>query len=744
MSATMDPSRREFLKTSAVVTGGLVIAFTVPGVRRFAAAAGRMPAAPFMPNAFLRVGADDTVTVLIAHSEMGQGIWTALPMLVAEELDADWSRIRVEHAPAAPAYAHTVFHVQMTGGSTSTWSEFDRCRQAGATAKAMLVQAAAQRFGVSPTDCRTENGTVIAGGKRARYGELAEAAAKLPVPKEAPLKDPKDWKLIGKPTRRLDTPEKITGRAEFGIDVKLPGLLTALVARPPVFGGKVKSFDATAAKAVPGVRAVVRVPAGVAVVADHYWAAKLGRDALKVEWDPGPLAGLDSESLKEEFRKLAGYKGTPVPAEAEVREAPPAVRSIAGTRSAPAAQAGEVVQALRQAAKTIEAEYAVPYLAHATMEPVNATVRIGRNKCEIWTGTQFQTMDQLAAAKITGLKPEQVEIHTTFLGGGFGRRATPTSDFVSEAVQVAKAVGTGAPVKTVWTREDDMHAGYYRPAYVHRVRVGLGADGMPIAWRHVIVGQSILAGTLFEPLMVKNGIDATSVEGVSDSAYLKDIPNHRVDLHSPKLGIPVLWWRSVGHSHTAFVMESLMDELALAAGKDPLDYRRALLKKHPRHLGALNLAAEKAKWGTPPPRGRARGVAVHESFGSYVAQVAEVSVDKGAIRVHRVVCAVDCGVAVNPETVRAQMESGIAFGLGAVLHSKLSFKDGRVEQSNYHDYRVLRMNEMPAVEVHIVTSTDKMGGVGEPGVPPIAPAVANAVAKLTGQRLRELPLHLKA
>jgi isoquinoline 1-oxidoreductase subunit beta len=353
-------------------------------------------------------------------------------------------------------------------------------------------------------------------------------------------------------------------------------------------------------------------------------------------------------------------------------------------------------------------------------------------------------MDQLAAAKITGLKPEQVEIHTTFLGGGFGRRATPTSDFVSEAVQVAKAVGTGAPVKTVWTREDDMHAGYYRPAYVHRVRVGLGADGMPIAWRHVIVGQSILAGTLFEPLMVKNGIDATSVEGVSDSAYLKDIPNHRVDLHSPKLGIPVLWWRSVGHSHTAFVMESLMDELALAAGKDPLDYRRALLKKHPRHLGALNLAAEKAKWGTPPPRGRARGVAVHESFGSYVAQVAEVSVDKGAIRVHRVVCAVDCGVAVNPETVRAQMESGIAFGLGAVLHSKLSFKDGRVEQSNYHDYRVLRMNEMPAVEVHIVTSTDKMGGVGEPGVPPIAPAVANAVAKLTGQRLRELPLHLKA
>jgi isoquinoline 1-oxidoreductase subunit beta len=743
MSAETTPSRREFLKTGALVTGGLVIAFTVPGTRRFARAE-RVAAGPFAPNAFLRVGSDDTVTVLLAHSEMGQGIWTGLPMLVAEELDADWSKIRVQHAPAAPAYAHTVFGMQMTGGSTSTWTEFDRCRQAGATARAMLVQAAAQRFGVSPADCRTENGAVIAGGKRARYGELAEAAAKLPVPKEVSLKDPKDWKLIGKPTKRLDTPEKITGRAEFGLDVKLPGLLTALVARPPVFGGKVKSFDATAAKAVPGVRAVVRVPAGVAVVADHFWAAKLGRDALKIDWDLGPLAGLDSESLKEQFRRLASHQGAPVPPDAKVPEAPPAVRAIAGTRAAPAAQAGDVARALSKAAKTIEAEYAVPYLAHATMEPVNATVRVGRNKCEIWTGTQFQTMDQLAAAKITGLKPEQVEIHTTFLGGGFGRRATPTSDFVSEAVQVAKALGTGAPVKTVWTREDDMHGGYYRPAYVHRARIGLGSDGMPTAWRHVIVGQSILVGTPFEPVMVKNGIDATSVEGVADSAYLKDITNHRVDLHSPKLGIPVLWWRSVGHSHNGFVMESLIDELALAAGKDPLEYRRALLQNHPRHLAALNLAAEKAKWGTSLPRGRARGIAVHESFGSYVAQVAEVSVEKGAIRVHRVVCAIDCGVAVNPEAVRAQMESGIAFGLGAVLHSKLSFKDGRVEQSNYHDYRVLRMNEMPVVEVHIVPSTDKMGGVGEPGVPPIAPAVANAVATLTGQRLRELPLTLES
>jgi isoquinoline 1-oxidoreductase subunit beta len=739
MSAPTTPSRREFIKTSALVTGGLVIAFTVPGAKRFAQAE-RRATGPFAPNAFLRVGSDDSVTVLIAHSEMGQGIWTALPMLVAEELDADWSRIRVEHAPAAPAYAHTAFGMQMTGGSSSTWSEFERCRQAGAMARAMLVAAAAQRFGVGPADCRTESGVVIAGSKRARYGELAEAAAKLPAPKTVPLKDPKDWKLIGKPTKRLDTPEKITGRARFGIDVQFPGLLTAVVARAPVFGGKVKSFDAAAAKAVPGVRKVVEVPSGVAVVADHFWAARLGRDALKVDWDLGQGAILDSAGLRDEFRKLAGVKGAPVPKDAEVPPAPPEVRELAATKGVSAAQAGNVAEALGKSAKTLEAEYAVPYLAHATMEPLNATVRISPSKCEIWTGTQFQTMDQQVAAQITGLKPEQVEIHTTFLGGGFGRRATPTSDFVSEAVQVAKAAGV--PVKTVWTREDDVRGGYYRPAYVHRVRIGLGSDGLPTAWHHVIVGQSILAGTPFEPMMVKNGIDATSVEGVADSAYLKSVPNHRVDLHSPKLRIPVLWWRSVGHTHNAFVMESSIDEMAQAAGKDPVEYRRALLKGHSRHLAALNLAAEKATWGRPLPQGRARGVAVHESFGSYVAQVAEVSVERGAIRVHRVVCAIDCGVAVNPETVRAQMESGIAFGLGAALYSALTFKDGRVEQSNFHDYRVLRLDEMPVVEVHIVPSTEKMGGVGEPGVPPIAPAVANAVAALTGQRLRELPLRL--
>ncbi len=718
MNPVPSPSRREFLKAGALAGGGLVIAFAVPGTRRFAQAQPSIrTGAVLAPNAFLRVGSDDSVTVLLAHSEMGQGIWTALPMLIAEELDADWSRIKVEHAPAASVYAHTAFGMQMTGGSSSTWSEFERYRRAGATARALLVQAAAQRFDVKPGDCRTANGVVVAGNQRARYGELAEAAARLPAPKTVPLKDPTDWKLIGKRTKRLDTPEKITGQARFGMDVQFDGLLTAVIARPPVFGGKVKSFDATAAKAVPGVRQVVQVPTGVAVVADHFWAAKLGRDALEIEWDPGPHASLDSTALGEQFRKLAGARG------------------------APAAQAGNATAALGKAAKTIEAEYSVPYLAHAPMEPLNATVKIGRSKCEIWTGTQFQSLDQRMAAQITGLKPEQVEIHTTFLGGGFGRRATPTSDFVTEAVHVAKAAG--APVKTVWTREDDVRGGYYRPAYIHRARIGLGTDGLPVAWLHTIVGQSIFAGTPFEGFM-KNGIDPSAVEGAADSAYLKEIPNHRLDLHLPKTGIPVLWWRSVGHSQTAFVMESLIDELAQAAGKDPVEYRRALLKHHPRHLGVLNLAVDKAGWRNPLPKGRARGVAVHESFGSFASQVAEVSVERGRIRVHRVVCAIDCGIAVNPETIAAQMESGVAFGLGAALHSALHFKGGQVQESNYHDYRVLRMNEMPAVEVHIVPSTDKMGGIGEVGVPPIAPAVANAVFALTGQRLRELPLTLPA
>ncbi len=714
MKSALDVSRRKFLKASALGAGGLVIAFVVPSGGRFAfaqAPPGKLPS----PNAFLRIGSDDSVTVLLAHSEMGQGIWTALPMLIAEELDADWSKVRVEHAPAASAYAHTAFGMQMTGGSSTTWSEFDRYRQAGALGRNLLIQAAAKKLGVRPAACRTENGEVIAGTKRVRYGEVADAAAKLTPPKSVKLKDAKDWKIIGKPTKRLDTPEKITGRAQFGMDVQFAGLLTAVVARGPVFGATVKSFDASKARAVPGVRNVVQVPSGVAVVADHFWAAKLGRDALTVEWDLGPNATLDTAVLREQFHKTAGTAGMI------------------------AAQSGDAAAALSKATRTIDAEYAVPYLAHAPMEPLNCTVKISPDQCEIWTGTQFQTLDSMVASQITGLKPEQVKVHTTFLGGGFGRRATPTADFVTEAVHVAKAAN--APVKTVWTREDDVRGGYYRPAYVHRARIGIGADGLPQAWQHTVVGQSIVAGTAFEAMMVKGGIDATSIEGVSDSPYVKAVP-HRVDLHSPRTGIPVLWWRSVGHSHTAFVMESLIDELALAADKDPVAYRRILLKDHPRHLGVLNVAAEKAGWGLPLPLGRARGVAVHESFGSFTAQVAEVSVEDGAIRVHRVVCAIDCGVAVNPAAVAAQMESGVAFGLSAALHSALHIKDGRVVESNFHDYEVLRLSEMPRVETHIVRSNAKMGGVGEVAVPPIAPAVANAIAALTGKRLRELPLTL--
>lgn len=712
-------SRRGFLKGSAVLGGGLVIAFVIPGAHRFAMGAENQGNV-FAPNAFLRIGNDNSVTVLLGHSEMGQGIWTGLTMLIAEELDADWSKIRVEHAPASAAdYGLPGFGgMQITGGSTSTWMEFDRYRQAGAAARLMLIEAAAKRFNVAPSDIRTESGVVIAGDNRATYGELADDAGKLPAPDPASIKfkEAKDWKVIGKPTKRLDTPEKITGRAKFGMDVQFDGLMTAMVARAPVFGGSVKSFEGAQALEIPGVHKVVQVPTGVAVIADHYWAAKLGRDALKVDWDPGPNTGLDSQHLLESFRKLAATPGTS------------------------ASKAGDAQGALRKAAKAIDVEYSVPYLAHAPMEPLNCTVKITQDKCEIWTGTQFQTLDQMIAGKITGLKPEQVEIHTEFLGGGFGRRANPTSDFVAEAVEVAKAAGS--PVKTVWSREDDIRGGYYRSAFLHQARIGLDAGGMPIAWKHVMVGQSIMDGTAFAATMVKDGIDKTSVEGVVDSPYIEGLADHQVELHSPKTGITVLWLRSVGHTHTAFVMESLIDELAEAAGKDPVEYRRTLLKDHARHLGVLNLAVEKANWTAPLPDGHALGVAVHESFGSYVAQVAEVSQDNLKIRVHRVVCAVDCGIAVNPMSIAAQMESAITFGLGFTLHSKLTFKNGQVVQSNYHDYQVLRLNEMPVVEVHIVPSTDKPGGIGEAGVPPTAPAVANAVFALTGQRLRELPLQL--
>jgi isoquinoline 1-oxidoreductase beta subunit len=709
--------RRQFLRASA----GLVIGLYVLPRARLWAAPPESKAKPLPPpNAFLRVAPDGAVTVLVAHSEMGQGIWTTLAMLIAEELGCDWSKVRVEHAPAAPVYAHTAFGMQMTGGSTTTWSEFDRYRQAGAVARDMLVRAAAAEWKVPPSRCRVENGHVIAGKRRLGFGALAEAAQKLAPPDKVRLKPAREWKIIGRPTKRLDSPEKVAGQATFGMDVRLPGMLTALVARSPVFGGKVKSFRADRARAVPGVKKVVRVPSGVAVVAEHFWAAKLGRDALAVEWDLGPGAQLDTERMRGEYRALTRKPG------------------------AKAAAAGDPDAGMRRATRVVEAEYELPFLAHAPMEPLNCTVRLGRDRCEIWTGTQFQTMDQALASKIVGLKPEQVQVHTMFLGGGFGRRATTNSDFVTEAVQVARATRLGVPIKVVWTREDDIQGGYYRPMWAHHVRAGLGKDGRPVAWRQTIVGQSIIEGSPFASAMIKNGVDATSVEGAADSPYLAEVKDRLVDLHSPKSPIPVLWWRSVGHTHTAFVMETFIDELAQAAGADPLTYRRRLLKGHRRHLGVLELAADKAGWGKPLPAGRTRGLAVHESFGSYVAQVAEVSVERGQVRVHRVVCAVDCGVCVNPAGVRAQVESAVAFGLSAALHGELTFARGRVQQSNFHDYPVLRLSEMPEVDVHIVRSSEKPGGVGEPGTPPVAPAVANALFVATGKRFRRLPFRLEA
>jgi isoquinoline 1-oxidoreductase beta subunit len=534
---------------------------------------------------------------------------------------------------------------------------------------------------------------------------------------DIPLKKPKDNKFLGKPIKRLDTPDKVNGKAVFGIDVKVPRMLVALVARSPVFGGKVKTFNADKAKAMAGVRAVTQINSGVAVVADDFWSANRGRDALEIIWEEGPLATLNTGKQYEDYVALAKTPG------------------------AVARKEGDAEQALKQAAKQISAEYDVPYLAHATMETLNCLVDYRGDSCEIWTGTQFQTADRNSAARILGLKPEQVKLHTTYLGGGFGRKANPQTDFVSEAAYVAKAAraaGVKQPVKVIWTRQDDTAGGYYRPMWYDHIAAGLDKEGNPVAWRHTIVGQSIMEGTAFAG-MIKDGVDGTSVEGAQDIPYA--IPNIHVDLHSPRIGVPVQWWRSVGHSHTAFVVESFIDELAHAAGKDPYEYRLAFLKNHPRHLGVLKLAAEKAGWGKPLQAGRARGIAVHESFGSFISQVAEVSVKPdGTVRVHKVACAIDCGKIVNPDTITAQMESGIVFGLSAALHGEITLKNGRVEQSNFHDYPVLRLNEMPVVDVSIASSTEPPGGVGEPGVPPIAPAVANAVFAATGIRIRRLPI----
>lgn len=679
------------------------------------------PAAPVPPakssalNPFVRIGADGTVTVIVNKSEMGQGVYTSLPMLVAEEMEADWERIRIEPAPVEAAYKHTLWGAaQGTGGSTSVLSEWQRLREAGVEARERLIAAAAAAWKVDRKSCRAESGHVIhENGKTLSYGELAERASKMPPPGKVRLKDPAGFRLVGRPVRRLDTPQKVDGSGIFGQDVRIPGMLTALIARPPVFGAKVLRVDADRAKAVPGVVDVLQVPSGVAVLAEGFHAAWLGRDALAVEWDEGPWAALSTASMREHYRLLSEKPGTV------------------------ARQDGDVEKALSSAARQIQADYEVPYLAHALMEPLNCLVDPGNGRCEIWTGTQSQTADRNAAARILGLAREQVELHTLLLGGGFGRRGNPRSDFVSEAAHVAKAAGR--PVKVLWTREDDIRGGWYRPMWVDRIAAGLDGKGNLVAWQHTIVGQSIMAGTAWEKSAIEDGIDWTSVEGASGIPYA--IPNVLVSLHSPVVGVPVQWWRSVGHSHTAFVVESFLDEAAHAAGADPLEFRLKLLAGHPRHRGVLGLAAEKAGWGEPLAHGRGRGIAVHESFGSFIAQVAEVELSpEGKVRVHRVVCAVDCGRTVNPDTIAAQMEGGIVFGLTAALYGQITLEKGRVAQSNFHDYPLLRISEMPAVDVHIVQSEESPGGIGEPGVPPIAPAVANAVFAATGRRIRRLPI----
>lgn len=718
MSARVDAGRRRFLKISAAAGGGLLIGFYLDPAPRLAyAEAG--DETDFAPNAFLRIAPDDTITVIVHKSEMGQGVYTSLPMLVAEELEADWSRIRVEFAPAHPDYYHTEWGpYQGTGGSTSVNSTWLQLRRAGATAREVLISAAAEGWNVSPDECQATNGFVVheASSRRVSFGAVADRAARLPVPEEALLKDPEEFAIIGRSVKRLDSPAKVNGQAVFGIDVALPGMLTAVVARPPVFGAKLKGFDAGAAKALPGVREVVAIGAGVAVVADGFWAAKKGRDVLQVRWDEGPNAGLSTEALWRRYAALAERPGLL------------------------ARHVGNPQRVLAGAAKTLEAVYQVPHLAHAPMEPLNCVADVKADGCDIWVGTQFQTVDQQAAARITGLAPESVRIHTKFLGGGFGRRANPDSDFVSMAVETSKAVGR--PVKVIWSREDDMRGGYYRPMNYSRLAAALDADGKPVAWTHRLVGESIMKGTPFEGA-VKDGIDPTSVEGAADMPYR--IPNQLVDYLPVDNGVPVLWWRSVGHSYTAFIVESFLDEVAAAGDKDPLALRLALLKGHPRHKAVLKLAAEKAGWGGALPKGVGRGLAVHESFKSIVAQVAEVSVAAdGRPRVRRIVCAVDCGLAVNPDTIRAQIESAVVFGLSAALHGEITFEQGRVVQSNFHDYPILRLPEMPEVEVHIVESGGDLGGVGEPGLPPTAPAVCNAIYAATGKRVRRLPISTEA
>jgi len=729
-------TRRQFLELTTLAGSGLTLGVMLPGCGRRGAGRAAGAAASASGGAgvtarplampFVRIAPDNTVTVISKHLEAGQGVWTGLPAIVAEELDASWEQMRVESAPAqVPLYGNLAFggKSQGTGGSTAVANSWQQLRQAGATARAMLVGAAAKDWYVPAGEIAVREGVVShpGSGRKATFGELAGSAAQLPVPTDVKLKDPSAFRIIGnEKLTRLDARAKSTGTQPFAIDVTLPGMMTALVMRPPRFGGKVSSFDATRARAVPGVVDVVQIPRGVAVVGRDMWSARKGREALVVTWDESAAEKRGTTELMKEYRALGR-----------------------GTQAVTVAHSGDVAAALAHAAHRVEGEFEFPYLAHAPMEPLTAVCQLGPDKCEIWAGCQFQTVDQHNAAAVVGLKPEQVFINTLAAGGTFGRRANPESDYICEVAAIAKATGGKYPVRLVWTREDDITGGKYRPLNYHRVSAAVDRDGK-VAYRQRVVGQSIVAGTPFAGMM-KNGVDPTAVGGSAPEQY--DLAHADVSWSQPQVGVPVLWWRSVENTHMAFSKEVMIDELAQAAGKDPVEFRLSLLGTHPRATGALSLAAEKAGWPKPlaQGKGRGRGVAVHESFGSVVAQVAEVTVSGDRISVDRVVCAVDCGIAVTPDVVRAQMESAIGYGLSAALHGKITLTDGRVDQNNFHQYQVLRINEMPrTIEVYIVPSTNPPSGVGEPGTPPIAPAVANAVRAASGIRLHTLPFDLAA
>ncbi len=706
---SVDTGRRDFLKTSGA--SALVVGFALPLAPRRADAASAAAATTFAPNAWVRITPDGRVTVVCGSAEMGQGVLTAIPMLVAEELDADWRRVRVEQAPVDKAYANPMFGMQATGGSTTVRAHWEPVRKAGAAAREMLVAAAAAQWKLPAARLRTDAGFVIApDGRRVAYGALVAAASKQPVPADPKLKDDQSLRLLGKPLKRLDTPIKVDGSAKFGIDAQLDGALVAVMARAPQPGAKPARVDDAKARAVKGVRQVLTIPSGVAVLADGYWAAKKGRDALDIQWDLGAAAGLSSQKVSTMLAEGA-------------MNAPAVARDSGNLRDAVAASA-----------VSVESQYEAPYLAHACMEPMNCTAWVKGDEVEIWAGTQSQGPAQGILGQVAQVTPAKVKVNTLLLGGGFGRRFAP--DFTIDATLLSKL--SGRPVKLIYTREDDMAAGFYRPASVARFEGAVDAKGRVTMLRCGVGSPSIMAASGFMKIP-DNGVDHLALEGIDDHPY--DIENQRIAYGRVEPGPQVWFWRSVGHSQNVFFIESFIDELAAAAKADPYEFRRAMLGKSPRHKGVLELAAQKAGWGQPLPSGVFRGIAVAQSFGSYVAEVAEVSIAAdGTPRVHRVVAAVDCGKTVNPEIIRRQIEGGIVYGLSAALYGKITFKDGRVEQGNFHDYPVLRMNEMPKVEVHILPSTEKPGGIGEPGTPPIAPAVTNAIFAATGKRVRTLPI----